>query len=60
MGGPHSIPYNQLARDIWFWCQDRDLWLTMTHLPGRENTEADKASRIFHDDGEWSLQITNK
>ena len=36
---------------------DRDISLTITHLPGKVNVEADKASREFHDDTKWSLDV---
>ena len=34
-----------------------DISITITHLPGKLNVEADKASREFHDDTEWSLDV---
>jgi len=37
------------------WCIARDIWLSAAHLPGKCNTAADKASRIFHDHTEWKL-----
>ena len=40
------------------WCKVRDLWLTVAHIPGSENTIADKASRIFNDASEWQLDKT--
>ena len=49
MGGSHSIPCNKIARDIWMWCKDREIWLTPGHIPGIENTEADLASRVLND-----------
>ena len=41
------------------WCIDRKLTLSISHLPGKLNTEADKASREFHNNNtEWSLDQT--
>jgi len=41
------------------WCIDRELTLSISHLPGKLNTEADKASREFHSsNSEWSLDQT--
>ena len=37
------------------WCIARGIWLAAAHLPGKCNTAADKASRIFHDQTEWKL-----
>ena len=55
MGGTHSLDCNHIARTIWMWCIARGIWLSAAHLPGKCNTAADKASRIFHDQTEWKL-----
>ena len=55
MGGTHSDPCNDIARQIILWCKDRNVWLSISHIPGKLNTEADQASREFNDDTEWSL-----
>ena len=54
MGGVKSTQCNSLAKQIWFWCIERDLWLSATHVPGSEN-EADESSRKFNDSTEWML-----
>ena len=56
MGGCKSTDCNNLALEIWDWCIHRDLWLTATHIPGIENTEADLGSRQFSDTTEWHLK----
>ena len=55
MGGTHSRICNDITREAILWCKERDISLAITHLPGKLNIEADKASRVFHDDTEWSL-----
>ena len=55
MGGTHSRTCNDITRETIMWCKERDISLTITHLPGILNIEANKASRVFHDDTEWSL-----
>ena len=55
MGRTHSLKCNHITRTIWMWCIARDIWLSAAHLPGKCNTAADKASRIFHDHTEWKL-----
>ena len=55
MGGTKSHECNELAKQMWQWCVDRDIWLTATHLPGVENVIADKKSRVFQDHTEWML-----
>ena len=42
MGTCHSGENNRLARQIWEWCISRNVWLTIVHIPGKENTQADK------------------
>lgn len=55
MGGSHSLPCNQMAREIWEWCIPRGVWITVSHIPGKDNIVADRASRIFDDSTEWKL-----
>lgn len=43
-----------ISRDIWPFCQERDLWLYAVHLAGIENTEGDHESRR-KDYVEWVL-----
>lgn len=45
---------NSLARHIWLWCNERNIWLTATYVPGSENL-ADESSRKFNDNVEWML-----
>ena len=65
-GGTRSRACNEVARDIWTWCEKRKIWIEAVHLPGALNVEADYESRHFTDDTEWSLnpllfdQICNK
>ena len=54
MGGVKSQQCNNLAKQIWLWCIERDLWLSATHVPGCEN-EADEGSRHFNESTEWML-----
>ncbi len=48
---------NDLAREIWIWCIDKNIWLTVGHVPGVANIEADALSRKFNEDLEWSLNM---
>ena len=54
MGGIKSISLDNLARDIWGWCIERDIWLSCFHIPGVDNP-ADKSSRVFNEQVEWQL-----
>ena len=55
MGGSRYEKYNQLTAKIWKWAEKRHLWLFVSHIPGKENVEADKQSRIKNIDTEWEL-----
>lgn len=47
---------NDVARKIWLWARDRNIWLTAVHLPGVLNVKADAASRKEYGfEGEWKL-----
>lgn len=54
MGGIKSKILNQLTRTIWFWCCDRNIWISSAHIPGKINP-ADLHSRKFNDNVEWML-----
>ena len=56
MGTCHSRLNNQLAHQIWLWCVDHRVWLTVTHIPGKQNIEADRESRLSRRETEWALQ----
>ncbi|XP_068723586.1 uncharacterized protein [Montipora capricornis] len=54
-GGTHSPQLMTLALEIWDWCQERDILLIASHIPGRDNVSVDKESREFTDMSEWKL-----
>ena len=56
MGGTKSPPCNKLAKSVWMYCMENDIWLTACHLPGVLNIEADISSRQFNERTEWQLQ----
>ncbi|CAC5386379.1 unnamed protein product [Mytilus coruscus] len=45
-----------LAKEIWFWCLKHKLWISVAHIAGKLNIEADKLSRKLNDDMEWTLK----
>ena len=45
MGGTHSRPMCQLSLDLWSTCRAKNTWLSASHIPGVNNTEADFLSR---------------
>ena len=48
MGGMHSVNCNDIAKRIWEFAKNRDFWISSSHIPGVENTMADKMSRVFN------------
>ena len=55
IGGTHSLECNKIAREIWTWCIQKNIWVTAISLPGKENVDADGESRTFNDNTEWSI-----
>ena len=54
-GGTVSPQLNQLTRDLWLWCMDRNITLKAVHLAGKLNVTADKESRVMKDRTDWML-----
>lgn len=44
-----------LAREIWSWCAERDLFIYASYVPSAQNFEADAESRVTSDETEWSI-----
>ena len=55
LGGCKSIECHKVTREIWGWAIERNAHLSAEFIAGKENTEADEASRIFDENTEWSL-----
>ena len=55
MGGSHSLQCNEMARKMWLWAYHRNRWLSAAHIPGVQNVEADRESRVFSTNTEWML-----
>ena len=36
---------NRLTKEIWEWCMARNIWISAFHIPGKDNSIADKLSR---------------
>ena len=51
MGTSHGSKLNTLAKAIWQWCAGHGIWITMGHIPGCENSQADKESWVFNLNG---------
>ena len=55
MGGMHSVICNDIAKCMWKFAQNRGFWISSSHIPGLDNTVAEKMSRVFSDNTEWML-----
>ena len=55
-GSTHSDACNSITKEIWEFAFERNIWLSAVHLPGKDNVEADFASRKFQDETEWTLR----
>ena len=54
-GGSKSLACNAIARKIWLWAFERQIWLSSEHLVGSLNVTADYESRHFQMETEWML-----
>lgn len=54
MGSIKHENLSLLTRDIWRWCEVRDIWLRASYIPSKSNL-ADKSSRIISLETEWEL-----
>ena len=48
---------NKIAKELWVWCTSQNMWVSASHIPGTQNTEADSFSRNFSEPIEWKLNI---
>ena len=58
MGGSKATDGNRVVRQLWLWCIEHNIWVSAVHIPGTENIEAGRQSRIFDEHTEWSLEDT--
>ena len=55
MGEMVSAQATLLVRDLWMWCLNRNIRLSVQYLPGKENTIADEESRVMKDSSDGLL-----
>ena len=55
MGTSHSDSCNSLAKEIWERCIAKDIWVSVAHIPGKQNLVADFESRRKQRETEWRL-----
>lgn len=54
--GTRSKKLRELAKLMWHWALERNVWLEAIHRAGKDNTVADGLSRNFSSNREWSLE----
>jgi len=55
MGSCASMSCDFETKMIWNWAIERNIWISASHIPGSQNTEADKESRKNETYTEWKL-----
>ena len=55
MSRTKSAPCNDIARETWDWVLGKGIWISTTHIPLNQNTEAEQMSHTFTDHTEWML-----
>ena len=53
--GSVSEKCNELAKHLWHFCIQENIWISALHIPGKENTVADYMSTSLNDNTEWQL-----
>ena len=59
MGTSHSHPCNFMAKEIWEWCLERNIWISVAHIRGTQNFAADFESRRNQKEAEWMLTTSS-
>ena len=57
MGTCKNHALNKRAQRIWDFCQQFHIWIIASHVPDKENFEADFKSRREYKDAEWMLNL---
>ena len=58
MGTSHSEKCNELTKQIWEWCINKHIWISLAHIPGKQNLVADYESRRNQREAEWMLDTS--
>lgn len=54
MGGTRHQNLHNIAKALWSWCMERDIWVFAEYVASKENP-ADEGSRLDNIDTEWEL-----
>ena len=58
MGGTHVETLNDLAVEIWKWCEKRGLWIYASYITSKDNALADLESRTLEPETEYELSCS--
>ena len=56
LGGTVSPQLVALAKKLWMWCLERNIYIIVQHMPGVLNTIGDTESRRVRDRSDWKLK----
>lgn len=56
MGSIRFPHLSDLARRVWDWCADRNIFIYAAYIPFAQNVEADAESRTVSEETEWTLE----
>lgn len=55
IGGVQHPNLHRIAKEIWQWCEAKNIWIVASYIKSEDNVEADRKSRIRNIDTEWEL-----
>lgn len=55
MGSVQYPHLNKITKEIWQWCETRNIYVFTSYINRKDNTEADILSRKSFQDTEWEL-----
>lgn len=55
MGGVQYEHLNDISRQIWQWCEERQIFIFASYIKSKDNVDADRESRRTNIDTEWEL-----
>ena len=58
MGSVKFERLSEVARNIWKWCEERNIWIYASYIPSKENIEADLESRRLKTETEFELSTS--
>jgi ribonuclease HI len=58
MGSIQFPHLNNLARSIWQWCEERNLWIFASYINTKENIADAESRKVINSDTEWELSAS--